>query len=73
MSELNWLSDDEVVDATRRKQPSAQARVLTGWGVPFRRRPDGTLLVGRAALDAALAGSARPAHASNGINWRRSA
>ncbi len=69
----DWLSDAELADATRRKQPSAQARVLGGWGVPFRRRPDGTLLVGRAALQAALSGAARPAQASNGINWRRQA
>lgn len=70
---MTWLSDKELADATRLKQPSAQARVLTGWGVPFRRRPDGTLLVGRAAFEAALAGSSRPAQASNGLNWRRSA
>lgn len=68
-----WLSDQEVADATHRKQPSAQARVLAGWGVPYRRRPDGTLLVGRAAVDAALAGTVRPAQASNGINWSRTA
>lgn len=73
MSESAWLSDDELADATHRRQPSAQARVLTGWGVPFRRRPDGTLLVGRAAVAAVLNGVAKPAQASNGIQWRRSA
>lgn len=73
MSDLPWLSDAELADATRRRQPSAQARVLAGWGVPYRKRPDGTLLVGRAALEAALAGSSRPTQASNGINWKRSA
>lgn len=73
MSDTGWLSDAELADATHRKQPSAQARVLTGWGVPYRRRPDGTLLVGRAALDAALAGASRPAQASNGIKWSRHA
>ena len=73
MTDTSWLSDRELADATHRKQPSAQARVLTGWGVPFRRRPDGTLLVGRAAMEAALAGSSRPAQASNGIQWRKSA
>jgi hypothetical protein len=45
-----WLSDAEVADATRRRQPAAQMRVLDSWGVPYRRRPDGTLQVGRAAL-----------------------
>lgn len=73
MSDSPWLSDEEVRRLTHRERYTAQARVLDGWGVPYRRRPDGTLLVGRAALDAALVGSARPAQASNGINWRRSA
>lgn len=66
-----WLTDDEVADATRRRQPFRQAQVLTQMGVPFQRRPDGTLLVGRAAIEAALAGQRRPAPASNGLNWSR--
>jgi hypothetical protein len=49
-----WLSDAEVADATRRRQPAAQARVLKSWGVPYQRRPDGTLQVGRAAMERAL-------------------
>lgn len=73
MSDTGWLSDEELADATRRKRPSAQARVLARWGVPYRPRPDGTLLVGRAALDAALAGTSRPTQASNGIQWRKQA
>jgi hypothetical protein len=68
-----WLTDEEVADVTRRRQPCAQARVLSGWGVPHRRRPDGTLLVGRAAVEAALTGARQQAGASNGINWRRQA
>jgi hypothetical protein len=67
-----WLSDAEVADATRRKQPAAQARVLAEWRVPFERRPDGTLLVSRSAFDSALSGatmSKKPA--ANGLNWSR--
>jgi hypothetical protein len=50
------LSDDELVEVTGRTQGAAQARVLDGWRVPYQRRPDGTLQVGRAAMDAAMAG-----------------
>jgi hypothetical protein len=68
-----WLSDAEVADATRRRQPAAQARVLAGWGVPFHRRPDGTLQVGRAAMEAAMLRSTmlptRPAASANGLNF----
>jgi hypothetical protein len=67
-----WLSDAEVADATRRKQPAAQARVLDDWRVPYRRRPDGTLQVGRAAMEAALSGATmRDQPAGNGLNWSR--
>lgn len=57
---LPWLTDAEVADATRRRQPCAQARVLESWGVPYRRRPDGTLVVGRSAIDAALRATMAP-------------
>lgn len=73
MSDSTWLSDDELRRLTHRERYTAQARVLDSWGVPYRRRPDGTLLVGRAALDAALTGQSRPSQASNGIQWRRTA
>lgn len=71
-----WLTDAELVDATRRRQPCAQARALDRMGVPYKRRADGTLLVGRSALENALSGA--PATmagtaASNGLNWRKSA
>lgn len=45
-----WLSDAELEDALHRARPSAQARALTRMGVAFQRRPDGTLLVSRAAF-----------------------
>lgn len=74
MSAVPWLSDDEVADATRRRQPARQARMLEQMGVPYQRRPDGTLLVGRAAMEAALAGSRAAAKpAANGLNWSKQA
>lgn len=70
-----WLSDSELIGATHRKQPAAQARVLTNWRVPFQRRPDGTLLVGRQALEASLAGGGtmNKKPAMNGPNWTKRA
>jgi hypothetical protein len=65
-----WLSDAEVGDATRRIYPAAQARVLESWGVPYQRRPDGTLQVGRAAMEAAMSGATmRAKPAANGLTW----
>lgn len=69
-----WLSDEEVADATRRRQPARQARVLDEMKVPYQRRPDGTLLVGRAAMEAALAGGSMGTKpAANGLNWSKRA
>lgn len=70
-----WLSDAELVGATHRKQPAAQARVLAAWRVPYQRRPDGSLLVSRQAMEATLAGgtmAGKPA-AANGLNWSKRA
>lgn len=73
MSEL-ILSDNELVQATHREQPAAQARALTRIGVPFQRRPDGTLLVSRAAFDRALSGGTMtPNRPANGLNWSKRA
>jgi hypothetical protein len=67
-----WLSNEELIELTRRRQPAAQARVLDGWGVPHMRRPDGSLVVGRAAVVARLGGAAEPpAPSANGLNWTR--
>jgi hypothetical protein len=70
-----WLSDDELVEATRRARPSAQARVLGRMGVPFQKRADGSLLVSRSAIETALCGSAIVRHKSsaNGLNWSKRA
>ncbi len=65
-----WLTDVELREATRRTRPSAQARVLATLGVPYRRRPDGTLLVGRDAMVGALAGRRAPP-TTNGLNWSK--
>lgn len=75
MSSTPWLSDEEVADVTRRRQPARQAKVLDDLKVPYQRRPDGTLLVGRAAMEAALAGGGTmaPKPAANGLNWSRRA
>jgi hypothetical protein len=69
-----WLSDAELVDVTHRTQPTAQARALTRIGVPSHRRPDGTLLVSRTALESALQGTmARKPGPANGLNWSKRA
>lgn len=70
-----WLSDAELIGATHRKQPAAQARVLTDWRVPHQRRPDGTVLVSRQAMEEALTsgGTMRRKPAANGLNWSKSA
>lgn len=39
------LSTEELLSYTGKTRPSAQARVLTAWGIPYRRRPDGSLAV----------------------------
>jgi hypothetical protein len=40
-----FLSDTQVRELTKRQRPAAQARVLVHLGIPFLRRPDGTLVV----------------------------
>ena len=39
------LSEDEVVELTGKRRPSAQTRVLDFMGIPYRPRPDGTLVL----------------------------
>lgn len=53
------LSDAELVTLTRRVRRSAQARVLDELRVPYRRRPDGSLVVFRRDMEAPPA--SRPA------------
>lgn len=47
MTDAPWLSEAEIAKITRRIKPSAQARVLDAMGVPYRRRLDGSIFVGR--------------------------
>lgn len=69
-----WLSDAELYEATHRTQPTAQARALTRLGVPSHRRPDGTLLVSRTAVELALQGTmTRKPGPANGLNWSKRA
>lgn len=68
-----WLTDAEVVDVTHRRQYRAQGKALERMGVPFKRRPDGSLLVGRAALERALGGVASEEPASNGLTFSKAA
>lgn len=74
MSDL-VLADEELRTVTHLKQPAAQARFLDRMRVPYRRRADGTLLVGRSAMERAmLADIPSPARAqskadTSGMNW----
>lgn len=70
MRETPWLTDAELQDATHRTRPTAQAKALKALGVPFGRRLDGTLLVGRDAMASALAGHKTPV-AANGPRWSK--
>lgn len=45
------LTADEVAELTRRARPTWQARVLDHLGIPYRRRPDGTLVVLKAHVE----------------------
>jgi hypothetical protein len=68
-----WLSDEELQELTKRERAAAQARALDALKVPYKRRPDGSLVVGRLAVENALAGiiqggkTATPE--ANGLNW----
>lgn len=44
------LSPDELQEITGKRQPTAVARVLDAIGVPYRRRPNGTIVVFREEL-----------------------
>lgn len=75
------LTPSELLRITKRKQHSAQARVLASLGVPHHRHPvDGHVLVDREALRRALAhatdspGQGQPsASNASGIDWSKKA
>ncbi len=53
------LSPRELSELTGKRRSDAQARVLSHMGIPFTTRPDGTLAVLRAAVEARLGGAGR--------------
>lgn len=67
LSVLPFLNDAELEELTHKARPSAQARALVAVGIPFRRRPDGTLLVVRSDIG----GVAEAQPAANGLDWGR--
>jgi hypothetical protein len=76
MAETLVLADAEIRDITHRRQPAAQARALDRLQVPYSRRLDGTLLVGRDAMKRALGGPTKKepgGDAANGLNWNKKA
>jgi hypothetical protein len=48
------LTPDELAELTARTRPRAQAEVLAALGIPYRTRPDGTLVVLRQVVLAVL-------------------
>lgn len=47
-----FLDEDDLVSLTQRKQRSAQAKVLSSMGIVFKIRPDASLAVLRAHIEA---------------------
>lgn len=58
------LSHDELVELTGKQRQSAQRQVLLALGIPFKIRPDGSLVVLEAAVQAALGHPSRTEHNS---------
>lgn len=50
------LTAEEVRELTGMQRPSAQARALQSMGIECRRRPDGSVVVLRAVVEAVLGG-----------------
>lgn len=50
------LPAETLIALTGRMRPSAQSRVLKSLGIPYRRRPDNTLIVLRAHVEAVAGG-----------------
>jgi hypothetical protein len=42
---MRFLSNDELIDLTGLRRPTAQARALRSMGIDFRTRPDGKVIV----------------------------
>jgi hypothetical protein len=54
------LTDQELVELTRRKRPGAQRRVLVALGVAFGQRPDGSIVVFRRDVEGPKAEPLKP-------------
>jgi hypothetical protein len=50
------LTAEELEDLTRKRRPSAQARVLNGMGIEFKYRGDGSLAVDREHYEQIMGG-----------------
>ncbi|RPD40614.1 DUF4224 domain-containing protein [Chitinophaga barathri] len=50
------LSDDEIIRLTKRKQKSAQQKILRFMGIEHRTRPDGSVIVSRSHIEKTLDG-----------------
>jgi hypothetical protein len=48
------LTQEQVAELTDRRRRDSQAKVLRHMGIEFRQRPDGSLAVSRAHVDAVL-------------------
>lgn len=48
------LTQDQLSELTGRRRHDAQAKVLRHMGIEFRQRPDGSLAVSKAHVDAVL-------------------
>jgi len=67
---MMFLSKDEIEGLTLKKQRSAQAAVLNALGIIHKRRPDASLVVLRAHVEAVLGGKVRqPDRPSFEPNW----
>lgn len=67
------LEEDELREITGYRKCASQARFLEGMRVPYKRRRDGSLVVGRAAMERALMGdneTAAAGAADDGMNWK---
>lgn len=48
---MTFLTDDEVAHLTGKRRASAQVRALLAMGIGFERRPDGSPVVLRSAIE----------------------
>ncbi len=75
----SWLTPDELRALTCRRQGCAQAKALVVMGIPFRKRPNGSIVVFRADLQTSSGAAGQVASTgtgyqpANGINWSKAA